>query len=277
MSPPACELLYCGTIGTPCHDDTICDIALQCHKGRCNPCDLCGGLCEVDFDTDPDHCGCCNRAIPDGGICDSGTPECGQGLTPCDGVCRDLNTDVNHCGSCGNVLPAGVECDGGSPGCLDPQETICDGVGCVDLDSDSDNCGACGNSLPSSVECMNGSPGCAAPGETVCEGAGCVNLNNSDDHCGACSASCGAGSLCGGNGCCRRFSEGDVPDTCANICAAAGLTCTPSCLSSSQALYSGWCATDQLRIDSCTSLPPSTGLCAGCTCELWTTECYCSA
>ena len=68
MQPPACEQIYCGTSGTPCSDSGLCKDGL-CHEGVCKPCDICGDECEVDFDSSPDHCGCCDNPEPSGGVC----------------------------------------------------------------------------------------------------------------------------------------------------------------------------------------------------------------
>ena len=146
---PACELLFCGGAGTPCVDDSVCESGLLCHEGLCNPCDFCGDRCAIDFSTDPDHCGCCDRPTPQGGACEDGTPTCPDGQTICGDVCADLAIDPDHCGACDNPVPG---CVGGEPGCAEDGEIIC-GDTCINAWGDDANCGACGAQCPNGVPC----------------------------------------------------------------------------------------------------------------------------
>lgn len=184
LDPPSCELIYCGEVGTPCHEESVCKDGLSCYEGRCNPCDFCGDLCEVDFATDLQHCGCCNNPVPAGGICNSGTPECSPGQSVCDAACVDLRTSTEHCGACGNALPPGVACTDGAPGCSNPDESLCED-GCVDLHFDDANCGSCGTT------CTEG----------YCWGNGCCHVYVSDDTPRSCATVCAevGMSCCGGS------------------------------------------------------------------------------
>lgn len=65
LEPPACSKIYCGVAGSPCSAAASCLSDLQCDGGLCNPCDVCGDQCSVDFQTDPQHCGCCDNPVPE--------------------------------------------------------------------------------------------------------------------------------------------------------------------------------------------------------------------
>ena len=67
---------------------------------------------------------------------------CPQGLTNCNGVCRNLDVEKANCGACGR------ECPGTNQAC-------CSG-GCRNLNRDSNNCGACGNECGAGEVCCRG-------------------------------------------------------------------------------------------------------------------------
>ena len=130
LSPPACQQLYCGQEFSACSSDPLCAEGMQCHEGRCNPCDFCGidGRCEMTFDRDPANCGCCDQEVPDGFVCRDGEPVC-EG-TICDGQCVDTDRDSENCGGCGIVCQEGRCQEGGwcdvSRTSLVDCDTICD-------------------------------------------------------------------------------------------------------------------------------------------------------
>ena len=146
LAPPGCALLYCGGVGTPCHDDTVCAVGSSCHDGLCNPCTFCGDLCEVDFAADPAHCGCCDNPVPEGGVCNLGVSGCPPDLERCGDACVDLAKDPLHCGGCDTPVGPGADCINGALGCAFPL-LLCDGT-CIDPTSDADNCGECGATCP---------------------------------------------------------------------------------------------------------------------------------
>ncbi len=86
LSPPECELLYCGGPNTSCSSNAleVCAKDLVCMTApengpdeelRCLACDVCGGTrCYVDFTADHEHCGCCDNPVETGGYCNSGSP-----------------------------------------------------------------------------------------------------------------------------------------------------------------------------------------------------------
>ena len=62
----------------------------------------CGDHC-VDFDSDPEYCGACDRTCSLTEVCSGGECQdtCDEGLTGCYDSCVDLDTDPSFCGDCG--------------------------------------------------------------------------------------------------------------------------------------------------------------------------------
>lgn len=83
----------------------------------------CGDKC-VDTQTDPMHCGGCDKACPSGpngtASCAGGTCTltCATGFANCDGVaangCEADLANAAHCGKCGNACKVGEACSGGA-------------------------------------------------------------------------------------------------------------------------------------------------------------------
>lgn len=181
VSPPACILLYCLPETAPCSMTEQCVQGMQCHQGQCNSCSQCGGLCEVDFKSDPKHCGGCDQPVGSGSVCREGQSVCGP-ATPlaCGDLCVDPTTDPQHCGGCAKAVGPGAKCSNGASACLEGR-SLCGG-GCADLKGDDSHCGSCGHACPAGLHCSDrtcagdvvsdGKTACAA----VCEarGARCV-------------------------------------------------------------------------------------------------------
>ena len=140
-----------------------------------------GGAC-VDLESDPDHCGDCNRACEEApqnarATCESGT--CGVACLPdyqwCADRCVDLESDLDHCGECGEACADDIA--HGAP--------ICDDGEC-------------------SFVCVEGALECV-PGE-------CALVESSDEHCGQCGASCDSGYFCETGSCVELpCYEGNAP------------------------------------------------------------------
>ena len=157
LDPPACSKIYCSVAGSPCSAAASCLDGMQCDEGICRTCNVCGDLCSVDFQTDSQHCGCCDNPVPDSGSCVDGEPGCAAGSASCDGACIDVTADPNNCGSCGNVVGADAACVNGEIVCNSPGATVCDGD-CVSLTDDDANCGGCDQACPGSSDgCEEGS------------------------------------------------------------------------------------------------------------------------
>jgi hypothetical protein len=153
----------------------------------------CDGENDEDFDlaSDPQHCGRCGLACPQGQSC-------------CDGECFDLASEGEHCGTCGKRCSRGTTCCGGE---------------CVDTSTDPDHCGECGESCAGTLGCCGGQcvdsqtdrdhcgPFClnCAEGEACCFGA-CADLD-SFQHCGSCERVCGANELCCDGNCSTTACE----------------------------------------------------------------------
>ncbi len=137
--------------------------------------------CEVNLDSDPAHCGACDKPCPapahakatcEKALCGS---TCSLGYADCDGDANtgceaDTVNDPANCGGCGILCPDGPDAKGAcsKSGCLlacpksagdcnlDPKD------GCEhDLLGDSKNCGACGNDC-NGAPCVKGACACAS-------------------------------------------------------------------------------------------------------------------
>lgn len=164
----------CGACGTTCSDADFATVACiegACALAQCEPrhadCDrVVANGCEVATDTDPNHCGGCQRACSRSHIalptCSTGTCDgaCDTGYADCngdklsDGCETKIATDTGNCGGCampcstnhvtGTLCSAGAcsgACEAGWADCNhDKRSDGCE----VDTDSDAQNCGGCG-------------------------------------------------------------------------------------------------------------------------------------
>jgi MYXO-CTERM domain-containing protein len=216
----------CGSCGNTCsypHAMSQCTASVCqmdfCDGGYadCNAND--GDGCEVQVESDPDHCGSCNQVcdLPNAiAGCQAGTctlTDCTGLWGDCDaqlanGCETDLTSDLANCGGCSsNCQPANAQavCDQGSCtiSACDGSYSDCDanvGNGCeVNLETDPDHCGTCDNSCASlNAEatctagvceigaCWDGFEDCNADPADGCEAA----LATDPAHCGACDMAC---------------------------------------------------------------------------------------
>lgn len=116
---------------------------------------ICQGAC-VDLSTSATHCGQCDRAIPNGGLCNNGTPTCSDtapnDFMMCDDRCTNIRTSSLHCGQCGRRVPTGGGCVDGVPECA-PGYRDCSGA-CTRIDQFA--CEQCG------VYCVDPNDRCAS-------------------------------------------------------------------------------------------------------------------
>jgi Cys-rich repeat protein len=219
-----------------------------CRAGACAVGTCAGGFadcdlaptngCEVNAQTDLDHCGTCATVCPTGahvaartcvvgrcGItCDVGFADCNG--DPADGCEVDLVTTAARCGACGTVCPARPHA---APACVsrscalrcDADYGDCDGDagnGCeTDTRASVAHCGACGRacSAPHATTACGGSMCAVAAcdaGYGNCNGAyadGCEATLDTPANCGACGRT--AAEVCDGadNDC-----DGVVDDGC---------------------------------------------------------------
>jgi hypothetical protein len=132
---------------------------------------LCNSIC-IDSTSDALHCGGCNNACDDGGVCTAGvctggnTGECDDDEQMCGGACANTETDANNCGGCNNICSGGATCSSGACACSGGQEYCNDD--CVQTQSDDDNCGSCGNACRDAQICIAGT--CSAMAPDICDG-----------------------------------------------------------------------------------------------------------
>ncbi len=87
----------------------------QCqHNGGCfgNDGTCCTDQC-VDLDTDPNNCGGCGHACPEGHACVDGQCQCEDDQAYCGNQCVYTQTDNNNCGACGHTCTGCETCLGG--------------------------------------------------------------------------------------------------------------------------------------------------------------------
>jgi len=182
LSPPTCIVLYCLPEAAACAHAEECGEGMQCHAGKCNPCNQCGDLCEVDFATSAAHCGDCNQPVGDKHVCENGEPVCAP-ATPlaCGSTCVDPMTDPDNCGGCKKAVGANAACVKGKPACRDGFASC--GSTCVDLENDGSDCGTCGHACGGGLSCSQGHCGgqITSDGKTTCtavcasRGASCTS------------------------------------------------------------------------------------------------------
>ena len=178
--------------------------------------------CEVNTDSDVNHCGACNNNCP---TPPNGAPSCVAGkcgiamcgnpfrdcnANPGDGCETNTSNDVNHCGNCGNrcaaIANGTAGCANSSCGiasCNAPFRDCAGGAadGCeTNTSSNVAHCGACGNRCPvpanATAACTNSTCGigmCNAPFADCRNGAadGCeTNTANDARNCGGCDKVC---------------------------------------------------------------------------------------
>jgi MYXO-CTERM domain-containing protein len=224
----ASDLDNCGGCGIACSDvfpnaNVTCNAGV-CEMGACLPgyadcnADPVDG-CEVNFNTDPDHCGACGQACSldhatagcAAGACT--VAACDSGWGNCDNVTangceQDVQDDDANCGGCG------VSCD------VDHASAHCAGVVCLidACDADYADCDAnerngCEAHLPSDVNhCAGCGNACEFPGATaICQDGVCAlgdcalnlydcnadptdgceaNVMTDASHCGQCGFAC---------------------------------------------------------------------------------------
>lgn len=223
------DVRHCGGCDTACpaapHTTFAC-VDGGCVLSACAPgwADCDGRVddgCEVDLQSDVEHCGSCEQACPPvpnaapaclDGHC--GTGPCGGRWQDCDasgsnGCETDVATNPSSCGGCGTACPTPSH---GTAACRDSLCGLgacdtgfgdCDRLaanGCeIDLRGDGLNCGACGTSCVrphARTSCASGLCqllGCD-PGWASCDGNdanGCeTDIADSASHCGACGVVC---------------------------------------------------------------------------------------
>ncbi|HKP58098.1 MAG TPA: MXAN_6577-like cysteine-rich protein [Polyangiales bacterium] len=163
------------------------------------------------------------------------TPECGTGLTSCNGSCVSLSNDAAHCGACGKACASGLTCYEGLCRCASGFD-MC-GSGCVQIARDPMNCGDCGHACRSDEMCIAGECGCGV-GQLRC-GDKCISVTSDRNNCGACGTVCDTGDKCANSVC--------VLD-CAQGLTACGETCVNT---TNDAMHCGNCTTVCMAGQTC--------------------------
>lgn len=200
--------------GTPSCNAGACQIACTTGYANCDG-DVTDG-CEINTNTNVNHCGACNNKCPSPS---GGTPNCVNGTcglssctapqADCNGQSGDgceINTSNNpsHCGGCGNACFVAngtggcaasscsvASCNAGFANCNNLYADGCE----KNLKTDPLNCNACGtvcSSVNGSASCNNGACSIACnPGYADCTASpGCETSTNTVANCGGCGVTC---------------------------------------------------------------------------------------
>ncbi|MGI5830030.1 MAG: hypothetical protein ACOX8U_07700 [Bradymonadia bacterium] len=228
-NPKDCH--YHSEIGR-CEDNYMCvpdpadasGLTFECNKDCPDTQKLCsvsgGGSVCANTQTDPKHCGDCNKSCNDGEPCDGGKCGCSKAKAFCNNACIDPKNSNKHCGAKGNCEGndpdvdnyEGVECgqerycDKGAckcrgnlvwcdEKCIDPNtnQTYCGAKGLCTADEGEDFRGV---SCDSNSHCRGGEciPFACDDGEVLCRNTdgklACVDVKNDPENCGQCGWSC---------------------------------------------------------------------------------------
>jgi hypothetical protein len=243
---------FCGNACVVPNAQAACD-AGDCAVGQCDPgFDDCNGDgldgCEVNLQSDDDHCGGCDEACPPFHQCSGGTCilECDPGTGDCDmdptNGCETTLGSTTHCGACGDACDlanASADCNAGVceiAQCNNDFED-CDGMdanGCeVNLDTNAAHCGecgrACGNQNVATATCQNGTcnstcnqgyGNCSRPAAPAADDGCETDTNASVQHCGGCNQNCdpnNATGNCSGGTCMIATCDGTFEDCDNNV------------------------------------------------------------
>jgi hypothetical protein len=213
--------------GTPSCDKDGCAIACDDGYDDCDA-DVTNG-CEINLQTDGDHCGTCDTTCKnDHGTteCKDGdcVPRCANGFEDCDGNpangCEQKTDTADHCGACGQTCtPAN-----GSGNCSTSVCKVKCSAGYADCDGDPKN--GCEANLSAPETCGSCDNRCSANGGK----ATCV-----DPTAGTCGIKCDAGHA----DCVNGVADGCETDTTVSVsnCGGCGNVCvssvgTPACADS---------------------------------------------
>ena len=150
----------------------------------------CGDDC-VDISNNPEHCGDCDVACPQGQTCVSGSCEGSSCTSPevsCLGECVDLMTHHDHCGGCEQPCAGDEVCINGACSADCPGDWEVCGDVCVDTNTDPAHCGGCDKPCADGEECASGV--CQCPQGTESCANTCVDTATDLAHCGKCDNLC---------------------------------------------------------------------------------------
>ena len=243
------DVKNCGGCGTVCN---LANATAGCSAGSCTiaSCNAgyadCNGSaadgCEVNLNSDANHCGICTTTCSSNNgtaSCSSGVCKiaCAAGYADCnmlvtDGCEANLNSDVKNCNACGaacNLANASPSCSGGNCKIASCNSTYLDcnglpGDGCeINGATDASNCSGCGKACPST----NGAASCVASAcQIACNAGfadcnkstadGCeVNLNADPNNCSTCGEICSPNNVAN-RSCGLVAGMGTCNGTCAN-------------------------------------------------------------
>jgi hypothetical protein len=159
--------------------------------GLSGGCETCGGAGCADLDSDPRHCGSCDRACPPTASCVEGECICPHDGTLCGDACAATQYDPSHCGGCDKKCPPMLVCSLGDCAMSCAAElTECNG-GCVDTTNNPDHCGGCNQVCGATGTCQAGACFCG-------EG---IDTQTDPKNCGGCGVACAQGQTCEAGAC----------------------------------------------------------------------------
>ncbi len=167
---------HCGECNVKCDNTQSCKLEQKSYSCRCNngKQNCASDGCNIDIQSNPEHCGKCFNPCKTNEICHKGKCVCPSigndvAMTP---KTREVlyNSDSKNCGQCNNICPAdNSTCNNGICQCSNNLSNCSTtSIDCsTDLLSDNQHCGKCNHQCKPNEACISGicTPLCTTDGD----------------------------------------------------------------------------------------------------------------